>query len=116
VAISAGINFLPIEYYATPQLIERLFFPSDPQRALAYMGTDNIEVELQILQAYDRLRVARFSKSTAPYSKFLLYSQRAAVRGDWWPTALVREGHSLQLVAADQNAWIYLVNLNSDHR
>jgi hypothetical protein len=110
VVISAGITYLPIQHYAPPELERRLFFISDPVMATKYMGSDNIELELQILQSYAPLRVTPLAEFASQNHAFLLYSQRSAVRGDWWPTALAREGRSLELVAADQDARIYLVS------
>jgi hypothetical protein len=64
---------------------------------------------------YGPFQVVDFRSFAEAHHAFLLYSDNLyAVQGtsvfyDWWIPRLVRDGYSLQLVAAEGNAKMYLV-------
>lgn len=110
VVISAGINYLPIDYYASPQWKARFVALTDADKAIANAGNDSIESQLDILRAYAPLQTDHLATFAQTHPLFLLYSHRNALIGDWWPPELLRQGYSLQLVASDAAARVYLAS------
>ncbi len=114
VVISAGILYLPIAHYASPEWRKRLFVIVDQQKAIAATGNDSIEAQLSILQEYLPLHVFDLSTFTPDHPAFLLYSHKAALRGDWWPSELAREHYAVELLAGDDAGRVYLVTSKND--
>jgi hypothetical protein len=121
---SAGYGNLPVvvtsdsvllEYYVSPQLAKRLVTLVDLSKSVEYEGTDTIDRLNLSLQGWLPLRVYQFQEFVSTQPSFLLYSAGNIVNAggssfyDWFTPELLREGHSLRVVAASGNQRIYLV-------
>jgi hypothetical protein len=95
VVISSGTDYLPLAYYAPPDLRDRLTVLIDPAGALETLGTDSVDLELMALRPYLPINVQDFSEFRAANPHFLLFS--SGTSWDWWPARLSREGHVLKL-------------------
>lgn len=110
VVISDGLDYLPTAYYASGEWAKRLVCIVDAHAAVAYAGTDSVDVQLRILGTMSPLQIYEFSGFAAEHREFLLYSG-GDVPWDWWPEKFKRDGHSLQRLARDGNRTVYLVSL-----
>lgn len=115
VVISSALEYMQIVHYARPELKTRLFVLLDASKALAYTGTDNVDMQLAILRSYIPLQAYELSAFALEHRVFLLYSH-GNNRFDWWPSELARQGYSLQFLAGDRTGTLYLVNLKEQLR
>jgi 4-amino-4-deoxy-L-arabinose transferase-like glycosyltransferase len=108
-------DYFEISYYASPDLAKRLVAVTDPQSAITYIGTDTVDKLYIVLGDYSSSKVCSFASFAATHNAFLLYSasfsdaQGTTVFYDWWVPKLLKDGYSLQTVAADGNRRVYLV-------
>lgn len=107
VMVSDGDDYLPFVYYAPPEFARRFVDVVDPPRAIAYIGNDTVEKDLLRLRPYYPVQVYEFRTFASSHASFLLYSNGSA--NDWWPRRLANDGYSLEVVAAEQGAKVYLV-------
>jgi hypothetical protein len=115
VVVGNDNDYVQLSYYASPEWAKRFLAVTDPEGAVAYIGTDTADRELPVLAGYSSLRVYDFTQFAAAHREFLLYStSEAATAGpfgyyDWWIPRLLRDGYSLRVVAAEGNRRVYLV-------
>ncbi len=108
-------DYLVISSYASPEAARRLVTVTDPASALTYIGTDTTDKLYSAMSHYGPFQVVDFRSFTEAHHAFLFYSdnlyatQGTTVFYDWWIPRLMRDGYSLQLVAAEGNAKMYLV-------
>jgi 4-amino-4-deoxy-L-arabinose transferase-like glycosyltransferase len=106
IVVSAGSEFTPIVYYASPPWAKRFVFVADPSAAIQYTNTSNVDIDLLIESSlYPPFQVYEFPTFTREHSSFLLYSKGA----DWWPRRLLHDGYSLRVAASGGGLKIYLV-------
>jgi hypothetical protein len=112
VAISDGIQFLPIAHYApcSDEWMKRFVFLADPSESIADMGDDSIDRGLLALRTCIPLPVYEFDSFADEHTVFLLFSD-GDIDFDRWPERLTRKGHPLQILARDGNWNLYLVDL-----
>jgi hypothetical protein len=104
---SDPLDYIPLAYYASPELYRRTFFLVDPAAALTYVGSDTADKSILTLPPYMRLQVAPFEVFAATHPQFLVYSDGRGI-WDWWPTRLLHDGYRLETVAMSQGTRIYL--------
>jgi 4-amino-4-deoxy-L-arabinose transferase-like glycosyltransferase len=110
VVVSDGEDYLQLVYYSRDS--KRFLSLSDPPRAIAYIHTDSVDLQLPLLRCCAPVQIYSFQEFGAQHKRFLLYSGGGAF--DWWPARLLDDGDSLQLLAEDQNRRVYLVNLKAN--
>jgi len=121
---SAGHENLPVVlwsayfdicYYASYGTAERLVTVTDTSGAVDYLGTDTLEKLASAMGSYGSCRLFDFGTFAAAHEEFLLYSTDFSVRQgttgfyDWWIFKLLHDHYTLELVAAEGNARLYLV-------
>jgi hypothetical protein len=111
VVISDGHTYVQFAYYAPPQSASRFVGVVDAPQSVAYAGSDSLDLQMLFLRCCLPLQVLEFDGFAAVHPEFLLYSDGEA--WDWWPTRLVRDGYSLQLVVMDGARKMYLVHRSS---
>ena len=100
VVVSDAEVFMPLAYYASPELAKRFVMLVDPPQSVLYTGSDTNDKEMPILAAYSTLPVCDFQTFVKDHPVFLLYSNYGGMGADWWPTKLNRDGYSLRPVAS----------------
>ncbi len=109
VVVSDAIAYLPLAYYASPEVKRRLVFLADPQTAITYTGSDNADKCVSALRPYLSLQVYDFKNFVGTHSDFLLYSDGVGI-WDWLPTRMTHDGFDLQVATMDMEKRIYLVH------
>ena len=107
VVVANGREFVSLAYYAPRQVTSRLVALLDPQAALERTGTDSIELDIEVLQRYLPIAVQSYEASEAAHARFLLYATPG--HGEWWQARLLRDGFTLQTLAADGSRVLYEV-------
>ena len=117
VVVSDGHDYLESDHYATQAWKQRMTFLADPSGAMAFGRTDFNDKELLSLRNFATLRVFEYAKFRDSYSQFLLYSNPTPENNpDWFVLRLLSDGWSLQKVATDGNASVYLAKSVRDVR
>jgi hypothetical protein len=105
---SDALDYLPLAYYASPELNRRVVILTDAPAAIVYAGSDTADKCLLALRPYLTLQVYDFAAFAGTREEFLLYSDGR--QWDWWPTRLLHDGYALDVVAMDQGSRIYHVH------
>ena len=109
------MDYALLDYYASPEIEKRLLALVDLPKSFEYEGSDTIDRLDLALRSVMPLHVYEFHQFTSTHPSFLLYSAGNFVSAgtstfyDWLTPELVREGYTVQVVAADQNRRVYLV-------
>ena len=109
VVVSDEAEYLQFIHYATDS--NRFVAMVDPAAAVAYTGSDSLDLELPVMRCCMWLQVYNYSEFATQHPSFLLYS--GGGQWDWWVPRLVNDGDSLQLLAQEQNRRVYLVTLKA---
>lgn len=107
VAVSDALEYFQVAHYSSDS--SRFVFLDDPPQAVAYTGSDIVDLQLGTLRCCSPFHIYGFQEFAAQHPSFLLYSGGGPF--DWWPARLVNDGDSLELLASEQNHRVYLVNL-----
>lgn len=99
IAVSNGLRFLPMAYYARPTQDLPFVYLIDHAAAVATIGTDSPDRALSTLAPYLAMRLEDRSRFLAAHSRFLLFSENEFY--DWLPLRLMADGYSMRLVARD---------------
>jgi hypothetical protein len=110
VVVSNGITYVPLVYYASPAWKHRFVFLDDPEKALRYTRTDNVDKALRSFVGYFPIEIQTYSEFVRSHSSFLLYED-AAPGLEWLPLELSRENATMQVVSIEQNRTLYLVTM-----
>jgi len=107
-------DYLPMAFYATPELSKRLVFMADGPSALRYGGFDTDDVELELLSQYLPLNVTDFQSFRSSRQAFLMYAAMPDPH-DWWLRRLIDGGYTVQFksyepLLSDQDGIVYLVS------
>jgi hypothetical protein len=111
IVVSDGLQYLPLTRYIGPDLQPDLYAVVDPTSAVEYVGSDAVDRNLQLLRPYVPLQIVDYADFVSAHRTFLMVS--SGERFDWLPTRLVRDGHEVTLVATENGAHIYRVDLTS---
>lgn len=104
---SDALDYLPLAYYASPELYRRTLFLVDVPAALIYTGSEIADKCMLALRRYTKLQVSEFNEFTATHSEFLVYSDGRPV-WDWQPGRLLHDGYAFEVVAMNAGSRIYL--------
>jgi hypothetical protein len=110
VVVSDGQDYFQFIHYAADA--RRFVTLVDPDAAVAYSGSNTLDLELPVMRCCMAIQVYTFPDFAAQHATFLLYS--GGGQWDWWAARLVNDGDSLQLLAEDQNRRVYLVQLKTN--
>jgi hypothetical protein len=110
VVVSNGLAFLPLVYYTAPEWKRRFVYLYDPEKALHYVGTDNVDKVDRNLVGYFPLEVPGYEEFVREHRTFLLYVEEPRAF-DWLPMHLDKVGANLQIAAKEPNRTIYLVTM-----
>jgi hypothetical protein len=113
VVIETPHDYLPMAFYASPELGRRIVFIADGPSALGYGGFDTDDVELELLSQYLPLNITDFESFRASHKSFLMYAAMPNPH-DWWLRRLTAEGFTVQFKAfepllSDQAGVVFLV-------
>jgi hypothetical protein len=108
VVVTNGMDFVPLAFYAPPDLTKRLVALLDPESARQHTGTDSIELDLLVLKKYMPINVQTYEDFEAAHDRFLLYASPG--HGDWWQERLLRDGMVLTTIAAEGSRVLYRVD------
>jgi hypothetical protein len=103
-------------YYAPHGIAERLVTVTDAADAVNYLGSDTLEKLASAMSGYGSCQVSEFESFAAAHSEFLMFSTEFNIRVgttdfyDWWIFKLLHDHYTLELVAAEGNARLYLVS------
>lgn len=109
--ISDAGSYIELSHSASPALNERMLALVDPPSAVTFAGTDTVDKLVVELNCCVALHVEEFQPFAAAHPAFLLYSDGTAF--DWWPSRLMQDGATLELVARQGSGFLYRVALNS---
>jgi hypothetical protein len=103
-------------FYTPAESRQNLFAVVDARAALAFSGTDSVDLALVVLQQYFPLQVVDYDSFAAGHREFLLISGGRGEKGDggrfdWWPSRLARDGHTVRLLSQGGTTAIYRVTL-----
>ncbi len=99
IVIGSELDYLPLAYYAPPDLAERIHVVVDPKSAIAYLNTASGDLNLLVIQHYDPLQVDDFDTFISNHREFYLVS---GADFNWVTARLVHDGDTLKLVAAGE--------------
>jgi hypothetical protein len=111
VAVSDGLTYLPLAYYASPSFADRLVYLADPDKSAAYLGYDSVDRGLLAVRDFGPFQVKDYSKFIASQPVFFVLVEEPGVGFDWLMRELSGKA-SLQLVETKNNRRLYLVDLN----
>ncbi len=110
VAISDGLVYLPTAYYASVAWEKRFVYLNDKNKSIQYVGTDNVDEGLVLLNGIMPLRVEDYGEFIARHPRFLLYAEDGGYGFDWLPGYLP-EVASVEALVVERNRKIYLVTM-----
>jgi Dolichyl-phosphate-mannose-protein mannosyltransferase len=111
VAVSDGLAYLPLAYYASPSFADRFVYLVDPDKAAAYLGYDSVDRGLLAVRDFAPFQVKDYSKFIASHPVFFILVEEPGAGFDWVMRDL-SERASLQLVETKNNRRLYLVDFN----
>lgn len=107
VAVTGGLVFLQLWYYATPDARPRLVYLADPDAAVTHTGSDTIDRGLLALAAWTPISVADYRRFTVDRPEFLVYTAGSG----WLLAQLERDGAVVEARGTDAGARLLLVRL-----
>ena len=107
IVVTNGMEFVPLTYYVSPPMSQRLVALIDREAAREHLGSDSIEVDLLVLQECLPITVQTYDAFETQHQRFLLYASPG--HGDWWQERLLRDGLGLTTIAADGSRVLYRV-------
>lgn len=111
-AITGGLTFLQLWYYADPQQKSRLVYVADPASARRYVRTDTIDLGLLALSRWTAVNAVPLDSFIQQHRQFRLYAY-----GSGWLLDKLRDSNaSLQEVDVEASARLYVVRLDPNHR
>lgn len=106
-AITGGLTFLQLWYYAPPALKPRLVYVADPASARRLTGSDTIDLGLLALSRWTTVGAVPFDAFTSQHRTFRVYAY-----GSGWLLDRLREsGAELDERDVEASAWLYVVRL-----
>jgi hypothetical protein len=111
VVFSDGTAYLQIAYYAAPEWKKRFVFLADPEKAVQYAGTDNVDKDLMILRRLMPIQVEDLSEYVTAHPIFLLYVEDPGSGLDWLRNYFPEQASSMQALVAEGNRKVYLVTM-----
>jgi hypothetical protein len=106
-AITGGLTFLQLWYYADPQLKSRLVYVADPVSARQYTRSDTIDLGLLALSRWSAVNAVPFDSFAQQHQTFRVYAY-----GSGWLLQKLRDGAaSLEEVDAEASAILFVVRL-----
>ena len=99
IVISNGLNYLPMAYYEGSARDVPFYYLADPASAIKFIQTDSVDLALLKLAPYLPMRLQEPSSFFAEHPVFLVFSE--SMLWDYLPRRLLREGHSVRLLAVD---------------
>jgi hypothetical protein len=106
-AVSGGLTYLQLWFYAPPQIKSRLMYIADPELARRYTGSDTIDLGFQALARWTPVNVASWNAFTERNSEFRVY----AFGSGWLVEQLRDSGASFEEVDVDASATLYKVRM-----
>ena len=116
VVVSDVVEYLPVEHYADAYWQGRFVCLVDPEGALVFAGSDTIDKQLLVLETIAPMRVYEYAEFTAQHPVFLVDSVGNGDVFDWWPSRLLHDGYTLDLVASEGARKIYLASPGKSSR
>ncbi len=110
--ISNAGEYVELSHSAPSSLNQRMAAIVDPPSAVSYAGTDTVDKLVIELTCCVQLQVYEFKPFAAEHPVFLLYSD--GTQFDWWPSRLIHDGATLELLAKQGGGSLYSVALNSE--
>ena len=104
--VTNAYEYVPLAYYATPEIGSRLVSLLDPEAAREQTGTDSLELDMLALRRYMAVDIQLYPAFAAGHSRFLLYA--TVGHGDWWQVRLMRDGFTLRAVSTNGARVLYL--------
>jgi uncharacterized membrane protein len=99
VVVSDGLRYLPMAYYAGSGREHEFVYLADPGAARKAIRTDSVDVAIVKLAPYLPMRVLDPTAFLAEHPVFLVFSENTL--WDYLPRRLIKEGHSVQVLAVD---------------
>ena len=99
VVISNGLRYLSMAFYRESTDEVDFIYLADPATALKSIRTDSVDLALLKLAPYLPMRLEEASSFFAAHPVFLVFSENDL--WDYLPRRLIREGHSVRLLAVD---------------
>jgi hypothetical protein len=111
-AITGGLTFLQLWYYADAQQKSRLVYAADPASARDYMKSDTTDRGLLALSRWTAVNAVPFDVFTQQHRQFRVYAY-----GSGWLLDKLRDSDaSLEELDAEASAILYRVRLQSPPR
>jgi len=111
VAVSDGIAYLPLAYYASPSFADRFVYLADPDKSVVYLGYDSVDRGLLAVRDFAPFQVKGYSNFIASHPIFFVLVEEPGNGFDWVMRDL-SEKASLRLVETKNNRRLYLVDLS----
>jgi len=86
-AVTGGLTFLQLWYYAPPELKSRLVYVASPEHALRYLGTDTIDRGYQALARWTPVPVTTLEALNPRHAEVRVYAY-----GSGWLLQALRDG------------------------
>jgi hypothetical protein len=106
VVVADGLQFLEIQYYATPAVAGRLVYVSDLPASLRCQGKDLCDRTLQTLRRHVPLPIEDCGPFLASHHHFVVYGERG-----WLPRTLVDAGVEVTVRGVAGDSGVYAVTL-----
>jgi hypothetical protein len=108
-AMTGGLTYLQLWYYAPPALKPRLVYVADPSSARRLTGSDTIDLGLLALSRWTTVGAVPFEAFTSQHRTFRVYAY-----GSGWLLDKLREsGAELEERDAEASARLFVVRLRS---
>jgi Dolichyl-phosphate-mannose-protein mannosyltransferase len=105
--VVTGVEYLPLWYYAPPELRPRLWYIADPEATLNTFGSGTWDQNLLALRRYAPVNVAEYSSFAATASRFLVFLTRVE---HWLLPRLLGDGAEIVQSGSDSGVPIYEVS------
>jgi Dolichyl-phosphate-mannose-protein mannosyltransferase len=110
IVVSDPHIFMPLAYYAPPELAVRLVYLADPGLSLRYLGHDTADRGMLDLKPWCPLKIERYGPFVASQRRFLVYGDLG--RLNWLLNELIAAEMRIELRGRTANKVLFLVNPN----
>jgi len=103
IVFASGLDFLPLHFYAKPELAKDMLFVAEPSQSIKYTGTDGVDSALRFGSSYMHLNgnLLALSDLISRRTPFWLLKSRHELA--WIEKALVHAGFQIQTPEGPQS-------------
>jgi len=103
IVFASGLDFLPLHFYAKPELAKDFLFVAEPSQSIKYTGSDGVDSALRFGSSYMHLNGNLVALSDLVSRKTPFWLLRSNHEMTWIEKALVHAGFQIQTPSESQS-------------